>query len=251
MFFANDQEGKRITIEEAAQGGAYFCPICGGALLVKAKKSEAIREHFAHKRGKDCDSWKHDLSEWHYTWQRSFPKECREVVVQNGEEKHRTDVLINNTVIEFQHSPISAEEIAKRNSFYRECGYKVVWVFDAEGKIKNEYRDTLDPCLCRETDLFWKRPQSKFSKKISQDVTIFLDYYTRVSNKQYEGEKVEIMLLLKWVDSEQIVFYNTFRRTAEGIKGYYITPVNFLAEYGVTIDRGVLTVGEILQWAGY
>ena len=45
---------------------------------------------------------------------------------------------MNNTVIEFQHSPIAAEEIAERNRFYTECGHKVVWVFDAEGKIKNK-----------------------------------------------------------------------------------------------------------------
>ena len=47
------------------------------------------------------------------------------------------DVLINGYVIEFQHSPISRDEIKERNEFYTNCGYKVIWVFDANDKIKN------------------------------------------------------------------------------------------------------------------
>ena len=150
MFVAKDKEGNRVTIEEAARGGEYFCPLCGDRVIVKAKESEAVSEHFAHKNKVECDSWRsvaNVMSEWHRAWQNCFPKECREVVVQSGGVKHIADVLINNdTVIEFQHSPITAEEIAERNRFYTECGYKVVWVFDADGKIKNKNKsvDTID-----------------------------------------------------------------------------------------------------------
>lgn len=247
MFVANDREGKRITIEDAVQGGAYFCPVCGGEFIIKAKKSEAVREHFAHKKGKDCDSWKHDLSEWHYAWQKSFPKECREVVVQNGEEKHRADVLINNTVIEFQHSPISAEEIAERNSFYQARGHKVVWVFDAEGKIKNKFGDSLDPCLCRETDLCWKRARREFSLKMPEDVTVYLHYRTSISNPQYAGKELDILLLLKGVDSKQIVFYDTFITNNNRKEGWYIIKENFLQEYGVSLAENMPSVSGIIQ----
>lgn len=246
MFVANDQEGKRITIEDAVPGGTYFCPVCGGALIVKAKESEAVKEHFAHKSRRQCDSWNYDMSEWHRTWQRFFPEECREVVVQNGEEKHRADVLINNTVIEFQHSPISAEEIAERNSFYRACGYKVVWVFDAEGKIKNEFEDTLDPCLCRETDLCWKRARREFTLEIPKDVTVYLHYRTSISNSQYAGKEFDILLLLKGVDSKQIVFYDTFITKNGQRVGYYITRDNFIKQYGAS-KEAVPTIYEILQ----
>ena len=248
MFVANDQEGNRITIEDAVQGGAYFCPVCGGALSVKAKKPEALKAaHFAHKKGKDCDSWKHDLSEWHYAWQKSFPKECREVVVQNGEEKHRADVLINNTVIEFQHSSISAEEIAERNSFYRECGYKVVWVFDAEGKIKNKFGDTLDPYLCRETDLLWKRARREFSIKMPKDVTVYLHYKTSFSNPQYAGKEFDILLLLKDVSSKQIVFYDTSIINNNQKECFYIFKWIFLQEYGVSLAENIPSVSDIIQ----
>ena len=169
VFVAKDKEGNRVTIEEAARGCEYFCPICGGRVIVKAKESEAVSEHFAHKNKVECDSWQHDMSEWHRAWQNYFPEECQEVVVQSGGVKHIADVLINNdTVIEFQHSPITAEEIAERNRFYTECGYKVVWVFDAEGKIKNKSVDTIDPILCADTDLCWKRPKREFSIKMPE-----------------------------------------------------------------------------------
>ncbi len=247
MFVANDQEGKRITIEDAVQGGAYFCPVCGGALIVKAKESEAVKEHFAHKSRRLCDSWNYDMSEWHRTWQRFFPEECQEVVVQNGEEKHRADVLINNTVIEFQHSPISAEEIADRNRFYISCGYNVVWVFDAEGKIKNEFEDTLDPCLCRETDLCWKRARREFSLKIPKDVTVYLHYRTSISNSQYAGKEFDILLLLKDVSSKQIVFYDTSIINNNQKECFYIFKWIFLQEYGVSFAENIPSVSDIIQ----
>ena len=247
MFVANDQAGKRITIEDAVPGGTYFCPVCGGALIVKAKESEAVKEHFAHKSRRLCDSWNYDMSEWHRTWQRFFPEECQEVVVQNGEEKHRADVLINNTVIEFQHSPIKAEEIAERNSFYRECGYKVVWVFDAEGKIKNKFGETIDPRLCCETDLLWKRARREFSIKMPKDVTVYLHYKTSISNPQYAGKEFDILLRLKDVSSKQIVFYDTSIINNNQKECFYIFKWIFLQEYGVSLAENIPSVSDIIQ----
>lgn len=249
VFIAKDKEGNNITIEEAVRGGEYFCPICDGAVIVKAKGSEAVREHFAHKNKTECDSWNYDMSEWHRAWQNSFPKECQEVIVQKDGIKHRADVLINNTVIEFQHSPITAEEIAERNRFYTECGLKVVWVFDAEGKIKNknESAATLDPLFCAETDLCWKRPKREFSIKMPENVTVYLQYRTSISNPQYAGQEFDILLEIKSVDSRQIVFYKTFCELSGKICGYYIIPINFLKEYGVQVAGNVLTITEIKQ----
>ena len=253
MFVANDQAGKRITIEDAVPGGTYFFLFFGGALIVKAKESEAVKEHFAHKSRRQCDSWNYDMSEWHRTWQRFFPEECQEVVVQNGEEKHRADVLINNTVIEFQHSPIKAEEIADRNRFYISCGYNVVWVFDAEGKIKNEFEDTLDPCLCRETDLCWKRARREFTLEIPKDVTVYLHYRTSLGSlfPQNGEQAVDIMLRLKKVDSKQFTFFQTvyFDKMSNRIVGSPIMQPYFLKEYGVTLPsiENIPTVHEIMQ----
>ncbi len=72
------------------------------------------------------------MSEWHYNMQRRFQSEQREVVVKYMEQTHRADILSGNQVIEFQHSPISMQEIKERNTFYNSAGYNVVWVFDVQ-----------------------------------------------------------------------------------------------------------------------
>ena len=190
-----------------------------------------------HKKGTQClDGWSHDMSEWHRAWQEKFPEECREVVVEKNGVKHRADVLINNTVIEFQHSPITNEEILERNNFYLSCGYPVVWVFDATDKIKNEYSHSIDPMQCRPSDLCWKRAKQQFSVQFQKGVTVYLQYKTTISKKGYEGEVFDILLLLKEIDSKYFTFSPTY---------IYILQDNFLREYGVDTGRGAYSISQI------
>ena len=147
MFIAKDIDGNIVTIEEAELFAnenpnikrKYFCPSCGAELNIDSKESKYKRIHFKHKKGTLCnDDWTYDMSEWHRNWQNCFPKECQEVVMENAQgEIHRADVCINNFVIEFQHSTITAEEIERRNIFYTALGYHIVWVFDASNKLKD------------------------------------------------------------------------------------------------------------------
>ncbi len=195
MFIACDENQNRIFIEKAVDQKQYFCPICGEPVSIRAKNSLAIRRHFAHHPGTECiDDWTHDMSEWHLSWQEKFPEECREVVVKKDGVKHRADVLVNNTVIEFQHSPITSEEIAKRNAFYLSCGYQVVWVFDAEDKICNPRGGSIDPMKCREDDLCWKKAKEQFVQPFPRGVNVFLDYSTEISDPRFSAQKVRIML---------------------------------------------------------
>lgn len=239
MFIALNKADERIEIDNADPQKQYFCPICGESLIIRAKDSLAVRAHFAHKRGTQCDDWKHDMSEWHYNWQQRFPKECREVVIENNGEKHRADVCIGDKVIEFQHSPITREEIIKRNTFYTSCGYQVVWVFDATNKIKNEYGDSIDPMRCWNSTLFWKRPRREFDITIPRNVTIFLQYKYKstVSNEQYQNQLFDLMILITKMTSESFSFYPTHP--------YYILPENFLKEFGA--DLPCLSISEILH----
>lgn len=220
MFIALNANGERVSIENATKDNQYFCPSCGEPLIVKAKDSWAVRTHFAHKRGTDCDDWTHDMSEWHLSWQQQFPEQYREVPIEKNGIKHRADICINNTVIEFQHSPIKGEEIAKRNDFYISCGYQVVWVFDATDKIKNGLEDSIDPMKCREDDLCWKRAKQQFAIKMPPQVTIYLQYKTCISNPQYANQEFDIMLLLAKLTPKDFKFYKTLP--------YYIQPINFL-----------------------
>lgn len=226
MFIAFNESGERVEIRDAAKNNKYFCPVCGESLTIRAADSLAVKMHFAHKRGTQCDDWKHDMSEWHYNWQQRFPKEFREVVIENNGEKHRADILIGNTVIEFQHSPITGEEINKRNQFYTSCGHSVFWVFDATNKIKNINKDgPIDPMLCTDTDLCWKRARREFINQVPEKVTIFLQYGSTVSNEQYKNRIFDLMLPIKEMSPKSFTFWLP--------KPYYILPENFLKEFGI------------------
>ena len=245
MFVSLDENNNRVFIENAVKGKKYYCPSCGEPLIVKATKSLAVRAYFSHKKGTDCDTFSHDMSDWHLDWQNRFPLENREIPMEKDGIKHRADVFINNTVIEFQHSPISAEEIAARNEFYLSLGYNMVWVFDAEARIKNEYGESIDPLNCRNGGLCWKRVKSQFANGMPQQVTVYLHYKTEVSIPQLNGQKIDILLLLTDVKPKCIAFFDT----QVNDKYFYITIDNFLKEYGASINNDVMSVKDIVDCA--
>ena len=138
MLFANDSNGVRTYAETALNGQKYFCPICDEELICKNGKIR--KHHFAHRTSAKCkDSWYYDMTEWHNKWQSFFPPNNQEVVFACDGVRHRADVAIDNIVLEFQHSKISAEEFCNRNAFYHSLGKKIIWVFDADGKIDHDW----------------------------------------------------------------------------------------------------------------
>lgn len=232
MLIAHDSNNQRISIKNAVKGNEYFCPTCGESLIIKAKNSEAVKPYFSHRKDTLCtDNWGYDMSEWHRAWQEKFPEECREVVLENNGIKHRADVFINNVVIEFQHSPITYEEILERNMFYHSCGYPVVWVFDAMSpsykiKNKNHNNDCIDPIKCNEDELCWNRAKSQFRSILQKGVDVYIQYKTTVSTqqKEYNGKEFDILLLLKELTPKEFKFVKLRS---------YILQENFLQQYGV------------------
>lgn len=102
--------------------GRGTCPCCGGLLI--AKCGEIKTHHWAHESRADCDSWSEPIGPWHLWWQGLVRPAFTEVT----KGPHRADIVGNlGLVIELQHSPISAEEIAAREAFYGD----MVWLFDA------------------------------------------------------------------------------------------------------------------------
>lgn len=220
MFIALSNNNKRISIDEIVPSECYICPVCRKPVMVKAINSNSVRTHFAHRKNVRCiDSWKSDMSEWHFEWQSQFPIENREVVVENNGIIHRADVLINNTVIEFQHSVISSDEFEERNNFYKGCGYRVIWLFDVSDKMK------IDDCF----ELVWKRKTSIFSKVKTLPDWIFVQNYL---------PKMENLLCINKLDSK-VVFY---QKTVD-----CIMPKNFLKEFGAIDDEDVDSIKEIFD----
>ncbi len=142
MLFALNENGDRISICSAKKTEEYFCPQCGCKLILKM--GSVRHHHFAHPNTTICnDSWHYDMTEWHYEWQNKFPKEYQEIVKVADNQKHRADILIEDSkvVIEFQHSPLSPTEFEDRNTFYNKLGYRVVWIFDVEDQYQNDLID--------------------------------------------------------------------------------------------------------------
>ena len=108
---------------EAARGLSGQCPACGAALI--AKCGDLRVHHWAHKGARTCDAWWEPETEWHREWKDRFPKDSQEVIqrAEDG-EKHIADVKTKHGhVLEFQHSPISNEERAAREAFYRRMSW--------------------------------------------------------------------------------------------------------------------------------
>ena len=166
MLFASDYNDNRVHVDETHSNQEYYCPYCGAPLITK--KGDVRQHHFAHKQNHVCsDTWAHsgpsgyDISPWHNEWQSLFPKENQEVKLVLGDTKHRADVLIDRTVVEFQHSVMPVVAFDNRNNFYFNLGYKVVWLFDLSDLYENgqlTYRSDAD-CLVFD----WKNPKKAFN----------------------------------------------------------------------------------------
>ena len=64
------------------------------------------------------------MTEWHLGWQRAVPPERREVVMG----PHRANIVtVSGGVVEIQHSPIPADVIGERETFY---GDRMLWIFN-------------------------------------------------------------------------------------------------------------------------
>lgn len=115
--------GMRVSAEPGMRGE---CPSCGQPVMAKCGRIKAW--HWAHATN-DCDGWSEGLTAWHLNWQSRFPNEWQEINVARRGECHRADVCTpSGIVIEFQHSSISPDDIARREKFY---GLLMRWVFDA------------------------------------------------------------------------------------------------------------------------
>ena len=123
MIWANVDQEKA----QAVKGSLGFCPDCNNPLIPKC--GEINIHHWAHKGERDCDSWAEPETPWHFERKGWLPKEWQEVSIG----KHRADIKTPTTVIEFQHSSISPEEIREREAHYE----NMVWVVDTTPFKKN------------------------------------------------------------------------------------------------------------------
>lgn len=176
MLIGLDSENNRIDAANAEKGQDYFCPICNCKLELR---KGAIRcHHFGHWKNQSCtEKWPPEMSEWHYNWQHLFPKECIEVVLQNRQEEHRADVLIDNVVVEFQHSSMSPEIFQERNRFYTTTGHPIVWLFDLIEEVNKEKIIYSQPLIGGYEWKWSKTTFAGFNPYENDNITVFFQLY--------------------------------------------------------------------------
>jgi hypothetical protein len=119
LQYANVDGEKRLPFP----GGRGKCPLCGGLLI--AHCGPIYTHHWTHDKKDDCDTWSEPIGPWHLWWQNLVR---RPEFVEVARGPHRADIVGNGgVVVELQHSSISAEDIAARETHYG----NMVWLFDA------------------------------------------------------------------------------------------------------------------------
>lgn len=131
-------------------------------MIVCKEKHELIKyeskirnSHFKHKIN-------NPMTDWHKEWQQNFNQ--KEIQIGN----HKADVLINNIIIEFQHSYISKEDVESRNDNSINNNKLLYWVIDCNNTI--EVNKIGDIFMIEFGNDYWK-----FEHFICHDF-IFLNY---------------------------------------------------------------------------
>lgn len=102
------------------------CPLCGEKVLSRCGEIKVW--HWAHFKGKSCDSWYEPETHWHKNWKLTFGKENCEIKIAKEDCWHVADVLTKEkVVIELQNSPIQKNIIRKREEFY---GERMIWLIN-------------------------------------------------------------------------------------------------------------------------
>lgn len=102
--------------------------------VVRNSKNPGTHLRRAHERS-NCDR---AMSDWHREWQAEFPKEFQECYMEAGaaaagepvRKKRTADIRVGKTVVEFQHSHITPEEVTQRTNDLKGNVETVWWVVD-------------------------------------------------------------------------------------------------------------------------
>lgn len=120
--------------------------LCNNMHPLTPKLGNIKRHHFAHQAYTDCDHKNKTL--WHLTYQSLFPQteitfpnknfpkyniqQNKPESLEKSQKRYNiADILVEGTVIEIQHSPISKEEIRERELAYE----KMIWIFDVKNSV--------------------------------------------------------------------------------------------------------------------
>lgn len=224
MYTANDETGKRISIDSAVKGNTYTCPACGDQMIIR--RGDIVAHHFAHKSRSHCDPWYTGRkSAWHVKMQSIFPVDCQEAVIWDNYhcEYHIADVAFSykgqRYVFEFQHSSITHKEFFERTAYYMNLGYKLRWIFDFRDKrIYYAEKDTQE----RRAHFIWGEDRIRILDTVNSDL------YKYVDEKNNSPENLSILFQVqtgRGIREEYTDDYGSLRETWRYIDPFHREPL--------------------------
>jgi len=142
-----------------SSGELATCPTCSGEVFGRCGR--IVTHHWAHTGAADCDPWAEPETLWRYEWKTFLQDQGAKIeqTISRSAERHRADrVFPDGTVLETQRSPISVEDIERREAFY---GQNMLWLFYAHGAVEH---GRLDIRQKPDKDTFrWKHPRKSIA----------------------------------------------------------------------------------------
>jgi competence protein CoiA len=193
QLYALDKNSPILAIH-ATRHQNYCCPECRG--VVRLRRGRFRQCHFFHLRS-HLFCRQHQKSLTHVQIQLHLKSLIPEVMLEKPlpEIGRIADALWENrkTIFEVQYSPISLEEVMRRNADYGKMGYTVVWLLH-DSRFN---RKQLTPA-----ELYLRQGPSYFvnGTKIYDQVEVIRD-----GRRVFKGPPIPIDLTLPWTSKR-----NTF-----------------------------------------
>ena len=133
--------GEYIHISKYTKNKKYKLRCQRGHELV-AVKGKKNKQHFRHKNSSDVGG--SPMTNWHCEWQGHFPITEVEFKKKEGQIKlRRADILINDFILEIQHSKIDDANVICRDHDYKLHGKKLIWIIDGntDDVIEDQLQD--------------------------------------------------------------------------------------------------------------
>ena len=205
MYFANDEQSRKISINNAVTGQTYSCPICKKKLFVKT--GERKKPHFCHYPGESCiDYWHYDESEWSNKWKSNFSNDEVEII----HYEHHIDIEVkNNLGIMFSSTSMHRDTFIEKTNYMLSNINNAMWLFNLTDLYEN---GTVDP---KRDHVKWRNIWKMFSDYTYENRNVWIVIEIKVNNVSWFGILKDIdrsyndktLYIRRWLKEEQFKKY--------------------------------------------
>ena len=116
-------------------GQKAICPITNQPMFAKCGQYKIWHWSY-YPNSIQIQTNKENETEWHINWKKYFDKNYIEIIhTDKLGNIHIADYDDTVNLIEFQHSPISSQELKTRELFYTSINRNMIWIVDAEARL--------------------------------------------------------------------------------------------------------------------